>query len=135
MLARLTLLLLFALIAETARGSDARAICYLDSRWHEESRFAWYPDMVRTNSDVRRTITAPAELTQLRAILRLNRFRPRAQLRDDLCFVADIQHPDGTIESYYAGRFFVMSSDLRRGLRINHTGFRRDIDKFMGVRR
>jgi hypothetical protein len=124
-----------ALVACDARGRDVFARCYLDSRWHIESRAAWHADMVRKLADARRTVTSHDELAQLRAILRLDRFRPRHPWPDDFCFVADIRRSDGTTESYYGGRFFVMSADFRRGLQINRTAFRRDIDRFMGVRR
>jgi hypothetical protein len=88
---------------------------------------------VRRVADVRRTFTKSDELARLRAILRLGRFQPRTSYPDDFCLVADIRRSDGTLESYYAGRFFVMSSEFRRGLRIDHTAFRRDVDRFMGV--
>ena len=135
MLARIMLLTLVALATPLAYARDMSAKCYLDSRWHPESRAGWPADMVRKLADTRRTVTAAAELAHLRAILRIDRFQPRIPQPDDFCFVADIRHSDGTTESYYAGRFFVMSSDFRRGLRIDRTGFRRDVDRFMGVTR
>ena|SRR6478752_5686195 len=133
MLARIILLTLIALVAPLAHARDVSAKCYLDSHWHPESYAAWTADMVRRVADVRRTFTKSDELARLRAILRLDRFQPRTSYPDDFCLVADIRRSDGTLESYYAGRFFVMSSDFRRGLRIDHTAFRRDVDRFMGV--
>jgi hypothetical protein len=135
MLTRIMLLTLVTLVTPLAHARDVLAKCYLDSRWHPESRAAWHADMVRRLADTRRTVTSAAELGNLRAILRLDRFRPRPSQPDDFCFVADIRHSNGTVESYYAGRFFVMSSNFRRGLRIDHTAFRRDVDRFMGVAR
>jgi len=135
MLARIMLLTLVVLATPLARAQNTLAKCYLDSRWHPESRAGWHSDMVRRLADTRRTVTSATELAKLRAILRLDRFQPRLAQPDDFCFVADIRHSDGTLESYCAGRFFVMSSDFRRGLRIDHTAFRRDVDRFMGVAR
>lgn len=135
MLTRITFAILLAATTAVAHASDVSATCYLDSRWHEESRAAWKPEIVRRIADVRRTFTSPADLAQLRAILRLNRFQPRKPQQDDFCFVADIRRADGTVESYHAGRFYVMSADYRSGLRIDFTRFRKDIDRFMGVAR
>src|SRR3954447_22219971 len=112
MLARITLVALA--FAVTLSGVDARdllARCYLDSRWHSESRAAWHAETVRKLSDVQRTVRSAAEIAQLRTILRLDRFQPRQRLQDDFCFVADIRHSDGSTESYYAGRLYVMSAD------------------------
>ena len=130
-----TLLILLALATPSAQAHDVSARCYLDSHWHTESYVAWTADMVRRVADVKRTITKSGELARLRVALRLDRFQPRPAVPDDFCFVADIHHSDGTVESYYASRFFVMSSDFRRGLQIDHRAFRRDVDRFMGVPR
>ena len=135
MLAGITLLIFLALATPLAHARDVSARCYLDSHWQTESVAAWTADMVRRVADVRHTVTKPAELAQLRAILRLDRFQPRVPQQDDFCFVVDIRHADGTIESYCAGRFYVMSADYHRGLRIDRTAFRRDVDRFMEVAR
>ena len=125
----------FAATLGHLQARDVLARCYLDSRWHTESVAAWNPNMVRRLADVRRTVSSAAQLARLRTILRIDRFQPRQPWPDDFCFVADIRQSDGTVASHYAGRFYVISADYRRGTRIDRTAFRRDIDAFMGVAR
>ena len=110
-----------------ALARDVLVKCYLMS-WEIDTAIAPHPPDVRQMAELRCAVTTPAGLARLRSILASERLRRQPPVTRDLRFVVDIRHSDGTLESYYADRFFLMSADFRRSRRIDRTGFRAAVD-------
>lgn len=110
-------------------AADALVRCYLIP-WHMVYHAAPKPEQVRQWADVRCTVEAPADFARLRTILRLDRLRPSPPETRDLRLVVDFVRPDGTLETYCADGFNLMSADLQRSRRLQR-GFRRDMDAFL----
>src|SRR5438128_317283 len=101
--------------------------------WDSLTRVAPLPAQVRQWAEAGCSIHTAAELAQLKAILRLDRLRAGTPPTRDLRFVVDIWRADGSLESYYADRFGLISADFTRWRKIGG-GFRRQIDSFVHSR-
>jgi hypothetical protein len=118
-----------ALFAPAIKAAEPLARCYL-IYWDTDFRAAPSPQVVRLRADFRCTIQSPAQFARLKTILQLERLRNSPPDTRDLRFVVDFRRTDGSSESYYADRFFLMSADMARSRRVGD-GFRREIDSFV----
>jgi hypothetical protein len=113
----------------TLHAAEPLARCYLIP-WHTMFRVAPRPQQVRQWADLYCTIESPAQLARLKAILRLEKLRTSSPSTRDLRLVIDLLRADGSEESYYGDRFYLMSADFRHSRRVNG-GFEREIDSFI----
>jgi hypothetical protein len=109
-------------------AAESSARCYLIP-WRVVFRASPSVEQVRQWALVRCTITTPAELRRLRAILQLEKLRSSAPETRDLRLVVDFVHPDDTVETYSADRFYLTSADLRQSRPVGD-GFRHKIESY-----
>ena len=101
--------------------------------WDSLTHVAPLPAQVRQWAEARCSLYSATELAQLKTILQFDRLRAGTPPTRDLRFVVDIRRDDGSLESYYADRFGLMSADFTRWRKIGG-GFRREIDSFVRSR-
>ena len=109
-------------------AAAALAECYLMD-WELDTAVAPSPENVR-QWGTRRSVDTKADFARLMQILTVERLKPRRPTTRDLRFVVDIRVSGGRVESYYADRFFLMSSDFTRSRELKRT-FQKEVSAFM----
>jgi hypothetical protein len=110
-------------------AAEPLARCYLIP-WQTMFRVAPRPQQVRKWADLYCTIDSPDELARLKTILQLEKVRSAPPGTRDLRLVVDFLRSDGSEESYYADRFYLMSADFRHSRQVD-IAFQRAIDSFI----
>ena len=127
-----------ALLLASMQGLAAKSLaeCYLMD-WNVDTAIAASPENVRQwarQYGTRCTVETEAQFARLREILALQRLKSRRPATRDFRFVVDVRLPGRRVESYYADRFALVSSDFRRSRKVDST-FQKDVSTFVRSRR